>query len=90
MLSFKIAMPAWNAEHAAAIARLTPFPYKPVSAAPRASYTRFWEGKAVTVPVALTQVIPQLPRGAGAAAKAKISFPFNIYLEATTEKEIPI
>jgi hypothetical protein len=90
MLSFKIAMPVWNAEHAAATARLTPFPYKPVSAALRELYTRVWEGKAVTVPVALTQVIPQLPSGAGAAANPKIRFPFNIYLEAMTEKEVPI
>jgi hypothetical protein len=33
MPSFKIVMRAWNAEHAALIARLALFPCKPVSAA---------------------------------------------------------
>jgi hypothetical protein len=69
MLSFRIVMPAWNAEHAAAIARLELFPWRPVSAVRRLSSTQFWGEREANVAAPSNQAIIEKLEKADVAAE---------------------
>lgn len=74
MLSSKIVMRAWNAEHAAAIVRSARFQWRRMSAALRPSSTRCWGEKAALVRVPLSQAIMEMREKADVAASFRPAF----------------